>query len=274
MILIVSLGTLQSQNFNFSDPFKGFHIGLTGQIELIKGSSYNNIHGTVPPPSREMPVGGQGRIEFSYNFAKYFGISTGFGVGTACDIDDWMIDPYTNQESQYSIFFGVQEYEFFIPLKFEFHYPVHKNIYLMAELSGIMNGFVNKVCKENNGCLNDMLWGKEDMYFDLHRSSYFPLFDIAAAIGIYYRLPYGDLLRLSVGYNYVLKPTWEGSYAYPLHNSGGDISLRHNYMFAQLGYFHTFNFEKAKRMVKKQNLNFSSKKEQRNYIIKMLNGRQ
>lgn len=71
MILIVSLGTLQSQNFNFSDPFKGFHIGLTGQIELIKGSSYNNIHGTVPPPSREMTIGGQGNIVFPYNFAKY-----------------------------------------------------------------------------------------------------------------------------------------------------------------------------------------------------------
>lgn len=272
LLLVISIGTIQAQNSSFTDPFKGFHIGITGQIEGIKGSSYHTIQGTVPPPSREMSVGGQGSIEFSYNFAKYFGISTGFGVGTACAINDWMIDPATNQESQHWIDFMVEEYEFFIPLNVEFHYPVYKNMYLMAELSCVMNGFVNNVRRQNNGIINDItFWNEPDAYYEIHRSNNFPLFDIAAAIGLYYKLPYGDLLRLSVGYNYALKPTWEGTYAYPLHNSNGEIALRHNYLFTQLGYFHTFNFEKAKRSVKKQHLNFNNKKEQRDYIIKMLN---
>lgn len=70
-LLFLFVGATQAQNQSSIDTFKGFHIGLTGHIELIKGSSYNNIYGTVLPPSREMTIGGQGNIEFSYNFAKY-----------------------------------------------------------------------------------------------------------------------------------------------------------------------------------------------------------
>lgn len=40
-LLFLFVGATQAQNQSSIETFKGFHIGLTGHIELIKGSSYN-----------------------------------------------------------------------------------------------------------------------------------------------------------------------------------------------------------------------------------------
>ena len=60
-------------------------------------------------------------------------------------------------------------------------------------------------------------------------------------LGIYYRLPYNDLLRLSVLANVAFKDRFQGWYEYLLQDDAyGALSYRHNHIGLELAYIHSF----------------------------------
>jgi hypothetical protein len=63
-------------------PYKGFHVGITGQAEFINKPSYVALTGSDPAPKGRWTTGWETGIEFSYHFAKYSGISLGINYGT------------------------------------------------------------------------------------------------------------------------------------------------------------------------------------------------
>jgi hypothetical protein len=95
--------------------------------------------------------------------------------------------------------------------------------------------------------------------------------NLLLGIGLYYKLPYGDLLRFTTGVNISFNPIIEGYYRYYLTNSYGTFSVKNDFIYTQLSYIHTFNWQKAKKYVKKQEYSFSSKKERIGKIIELLN---
>jgi len=64
---------------------------------------------------------------------------------------------------------------------------------------------------------------------------------------------------------------FKGYYQYYLTDSYGTFSVKNDFIYTQLSYIHTFNWQKAKKYLKKQDFSFSSKKERRKKIIEMLN---
>jgi hypothetical protein len=94
--------------------------------------------------------------------------------------------------------------------------------------------------------------------------------DLLIGMGLYYKLPYGDLLRFNVGVNVSFKPIIEGYYHYFLTDSYGTYSVKNDFIYTQLSYIHTFNFLKAKKYLKLQNVSFATKKERRDRIMEML----
>jgi hypothetical protein len=98
---------------------------------------------------------------------------------------------------------------------------------------------------------------------DLSKISY----NLLLGIGLYYKLPYGDLLRFTVGLNKSFNNIIEGYYIYHLTGSIGAFSVKNDFIYTQLSYIHTLNFQKAKRYLKKNDYTFSSKKERRKKIF-------
>ncbi|MCL1850863.1 MAG: hypothetical protein FWF70_05625 [Bacteroidetes bacterium] len=94
--------------------------------------------------------------------------------------------------------------------------------------------------------------------------------NLLVGIGLYYKLPYGDLVRFTAGANVSFNPIMEGYYVYHLTDSYGTFSVKNDFIYTQLSYIHTFNFLKAKKYLKRQEYSFSSKKERRKKIIDLL----
>ena len=90
-------------------------------------------------------------------------------------------------------------------------------------------------------------------------------------IGLAYKLPYGDLLRFTTGINMSFNNIIEGYYKYFVTESYGTFAVKNDFIYTQLSYIHTLNFQKAKKYLKKQEYSFSSKHERKKKIIEMLN---
>ena len=75
-------------------PFKGFHVGLTGQAEYITKCSFVYLQGTDPAPKARWTTGWETGIEFSYHLAKYFGVALGINLGTSFS---FIADPYLKE---------------------------------------------------------------------------------------------------------------------------------------------------------------------------------
>ncbi|MDR0205900.1 MAG: hypothetical protein LBI45_01380, partial [Bacteroidales bacterium] len=58
-------------------PFKGFHVGITGQAQFIQKAKFIYLTGSDPIPKGKWTYGWETGIEFSYHFVKYFGVSLG-----------------------------------------------------------------------------------------------------------------------------------------------------------------------------------------------------
>jgi len=172
--------------------------------------------------------------------------------------------------------------EIIFPIKLEFHYPLHKNLFFTAEagvnIRGVALSLNNKkgttgyydrgtsfLVKTPSGYLSIMYydqWGERDMskiYCDL-----------LLGIGLYYNLPYGDLLRFTAGINLSFSNTLEGDYLYYLTGSFGTFSIKHDFIYTQLSYIHTLNWQKAKKYLKKHDYSFATKKERRKKIVEVL----
>jgi hypothetical protein len=73
-------------------------------------------------------------------------------------------------------------------------------------------------------------------------------------VGLYYKLRYGDLLRFTAGVNLSFKNIVEGRYIYYLSDSFGTFAVKNDFIYTQISYIHTLNWQKAKKYLKKQEL--------------------
>jgi len=275
---------------------KGFNVGVTGQAEFVQKCSFVHLTGSDLPPRARWTYEWDIGIEFSYHFAKYFGISVGFNYGT---IFSYKRELYfstipdfeggwkeVNKYEQSMLV--VSNREMLFPIKLEAHFPLRKDLFFVAEagvkIKGIFQrldygkdaigsygtsyGFIilppytsnDEVEYEGISYYNDVGWRNLSK---IHC-------DLLLGIGLYYKLPYGDLLRFTTGINMSFNNIIEGYYKYHLTESYGTFAVKNDFIYMQLSYIHTLNFQKAKKYLKKNEYSFSSKKERREKIFELL----
>jgi hypothetical protein len=272
-------------------------VGITGQAQFIQKANFVALAGIDPPPRAVWTYGWEAGIEFSYHFAKYFGVSIGINYGTVFSYDS---DAYISKMPD--IFDGwreVNDYErspmrmhgkeIQFPIKLEFHYPLRKDLFFTAEAGVKIKGLDNWLTYKESGLwlgtydrgyyystIDDYdperdVWSTMLYYQDYGRRDMSKIYcELFLGMGLYYKLPYGDLLRFTTGVNMAFKNTIEGVYLYYLTESYGAFSVKNDFIYMQLSYIHTFNFLKAKRYLKKNEYSFSSKKERRKKIFDLL----
>ena len=273
-------------------PFKGFHVGVTGQAEFIQKSSFVYLTGSDPAPKAKWTYGWETGIEFSYHFAKYFGISAGINYGTVLSyISDVYMSSIPDGRGGWK---EVNEYEpsllevhlneVLFPLKLEFHYPLAKNLFFMAEAGIKIKGLNDWLVYKKYGVSKRFVGTSEHLdgynpdstlyYYEWGEQNTSKIrCNLLLGLGLYYQLPYGDLLRFSAGLNISFNSIIEGYYEYCFTKSYGTFAVKNDFIYTQLSYIHTLNFQKAKRYLKSQDFTFSSKKERRGKILDLLNER-
>jgi hypothetical protein len=291
LILLLSFNS-EAQNLPSFYPFKGFHIGITGQAEYIQKCSFLPLIGPDPAPKPQWTYGWEAGIEFSYHFVKYLGISFGINYGTILSFNHAIFLSTVpdfqggwEEVNKYESFLNaVYNCEPLFPIKLEFHYPINKNLFFNTEIGVKIKGIRPKIIYEiieygrSFAYIIDLPSSSSSnfeqiMYYEDLGWRYMSKIhcDLLIGLGLYYQLPYGDLLRFNFGANVSFKPIIEGYYRYFLTNSYGTYSVKNDFLYTQLSYIHTFNWEKAKKYVKKQEYSFSSKKERRGKILELLN---
>jgi hypothetical protein len=211
-------------------------------------------------------------MEFSYHFAKYFGISAGINYGTAlsysCAIYLRTMPGFHENEANYYETLSIKkDYEMMFPVKFEFHYPLPKNIFFTAEAGIKVKGFFHWLEYKKSG-IEEFLYSGGLAYMINPTPSepevidYFDYWgtrdvskircELLVGMGLYYKLRYGDLLRFTAGVNLSFKNMVEGTYIYYLSNSFGTFSVKNDFIYTQFSYIHTLNYQKAKKYLKKQ----------------------
>jgi hypothetical protein len=278
-------------------PYKGFHVGITGQAEYIQKCSFVALTGIDRAPLGRWTYGWETGIEFSYHFAKYFGVSVGINYGTtasyerAFDVRNYP-DPYGMRgkiNRNHPSVSGFQEIAMLFPVKLEFHYSLHKDLFFMVEMGVKVKGIFQRLVYgiDAIGTYSTGLYLPEtpDDYdpetgFYSTKPYYFDYgwhdmgkisCNLLLGLGLSYKLPHGDLLRFTTGVNLSFNNIVEGYYRYFLTDSYGTFAVKNDFIYTQLSYIHTFNWEKAKKYVKKQEYSFSSKKERRGKILELLN---
>jgi hypothetical protein len=277
-------------------PYKGFHIGVTGQTEYINKYTFTALTGTDPAPRPKWSYGWEAGIEFSYHFAKYFGIAIGINYGTTYyfDYDIYLstvpngIGGWTEVNAYEPSFHSylLRNTQIMLPVKLEFHYPLHKDLFFMAEAGVKIKGIFQRLSYGKYGI---GVYGKGEIcivwppdtpgeyeafkYYDEEgwRNMGKISCNLLLGIGLSYKLPYGDLLRFTAGVDLSFNNIIEGYYVYHLTESYGTFAVKNDFIYTQLSYIHTFNFLKAKKYLKKQEYSFSSKKERRGKIFELLN---
>jgi len=293
ILLFLFLFHTQAQKSPPFHPFKGFHIGITGQTEYIQKCSFGYLTGSDPAPKPRWTYGWETGIELSYHFAKYFGVSLGINYGTILSFNhDIFLSTVPDfqggwkEVNNYDPFLNnVHDCEVLHSFKLEFHYPISKNLFFNTEIGVKIKGMFSKInrtlrigeYRRNTSYLINHPYpsynnSKQIMYYeDLGWRNMLDIHcDLLIGVGLYYQLPYRDLLRFNFGVNVSFKPLIEGYYKYCLTDSYGTFSVKNDFIYTQLSYIHTFKFLKAKKYVKKQDWTFSSKKERRKKILEVL----
>lgn len=239
----------------------GWHIGITGEANLAQRMSVIPlVIGDAPAPRAKPWFGGRGGIEFSYHFAKYFGVSVGFDYGTTTQFNIANWDDYP---AGYYFFFPTCFSNFQMPIKLEFHYPFQNSNFSFFGAVGVNLVDVLQAIIYNSGYQN--IPGGEGMFCwicttTITSMGYFEAVyddnghklkvDMQLNLGAYYRLPYNDLLRMSICANIAFRDKAQGYYEYRTANpSSGALCYRHNYLGLEVAYIHCFKPRKSKRVV-------------------------
>jgi hypothetical protein len=259
-------------------PFKGFHVGITAQVEAVQKPVFFLLNDGDPIPKGRWTCGWEAGMEFSYHFAKYFGISAGINYGTALSYDCaiyWRTIPGYNDvwgtaNDYQNLSLPMQDYEIMFPIKFEFHYPLHKNLFFTAEAGVKLKGIGLRLSygKDATGSYSSGVGvlvrpvPDDDPNVPSNQIKYFNYWgernlseihcNLLVGLGLYYKLPYGDLLRFTTGVNLSFKNIVEGYYVYEISQSWGIFAVRNDFIYTQISYIHTLNWQKAKKYLKKQ----------------------
>ena len=246
----------------FNGQMNGFHLGYTIQYDLIEPIVYqeyvNGEAGEITHP--HLLHGFHAGVEFSYHFADYFGVSAALNIGTIGFHET--ITPALHNETQpmYSRLYK-GKYGLSVPLKFEFHYPIHDNLLftvsagarIRTPFSAFAYGF--SASEGDIETQNDIYLSSNSLF---DRNVFYA--DILFDAGLYYRLPNEDLLRFAVGLNAATTDFMQGSVtSTPPHYgvlvilpSGEYVesSHRNNHLYFQIAYIQCFN--KQRKMMQAQ----------------------
>ncbi|MBO4382268.1 MAG: hypothetical protein J5799_04930 [Bacteroidales bacterium] len=227
-------------------PFKGFCLSVTTQAQLVLPAEVTSYWENDIIESK-FGFGGESGIELSYHF-KYFGISVGINFGTFSVVNlrpHLEQFPYIDLEDPHWSFanqmpFRDRSHNMMFPVKFELHAPLNDRFWLVGDI-----GVKFAPGYEMEKYIND-LWLSADEEVACKK-----LYTSAVAdLGFAYELPYGDLLRCTVGANISFKKTMTGYYVLPNYDfpdaDAGSVSTFNHSLNLQLAYIHTFHRYKTK----------------------------
>ena len=227
----------------------GFHIGITGEGNLAQRMTVVAIGQNYPAPISDPTLGWQAGIEFSYHFAKYFGVSIGLDYGTETQWKLWRWDgdgymPIGPANARFAV------NAFQIPIKAEFHYPIlQSNFFFYGALGvNLINVRESILSKTFEGIsFNWQVSGGGHYPTDAYKEYLEELdgdkvrADLQLNLGFYYKLPYNDLIRFSILANYSFKDTFHGEYTFlQVDNAYGSQCYRHNHIGFEFAYVHCF----------------------------------
>lgn len=176
-------------------------------------------------------------LEFSYNFADYFGMSAALNFGT-------LGRAY------------LKKYGFTLPMKFELHYPVSPKILLTAS-AGVrlrlppqtfLTGFDGEYALHLDTALH--VFGGTN-YVNAYADKNTLYADLLLDVGLYYQLPNQDFLRFTTGINMATDTHEQGILHFVPNASIGYVntyqySLKNHFLYFQAAYIHSFS---KKRLV-------------------------
>lgn len=248
--------------------FQGFHLGYIGQFDLMMPAQLTEDSRLMSVPR----VGGHAGLEFSYHFARWFGVSAALNYGTTGALRlkfYWQEGNPETIKRNYLYGTGLS-----MPVKFEFHYPISPKAWAVVD-AGVRirmpwNTFIHgydrdhsELGENNSSDYSEQLSEDNPLILNYNYIDRDILnLDILAGVGMYFRLPNNDLLRWNVGLNAALRQFAIGSYVHRIYNATnstmlpqedeyqdilGDFSLRNHFFYAQIAYIHTFKNAKQKQ---------------------------
>lgn len=228
----------------------GFHLGITGEGNIAQRMNVIPIGTGYVDPISAPTMGWQAGLEFSYHFANYFGASIGIDYGTMAQFKTWYWTE--NGLPGYMPQMRIAFCRFQMPIKFEFHHPILKSNFSLYSAIGVnlvdvAESLLYDISGESYGtyCWFINFGGHnptDEFQYQLYDANGHKLkVELQLNLGIYYRLPYNDLLRLSVLANVAFKDRFQGWYEYLLQDDAyGALSYRHNHIGLELAYIHSF----------------------------------
>ena len=245
--------------------FQGFHLGYIGQFDLMMPAQLTEDSRLMSVPR----AGGHAGLEFSYHFARWFGVSAALNYGTTGALRlkfYWQEGSPEMIKRNYLYGTGLS-----VPVKFEFHYPISPKAWAVVD-AGVRirmpwNTFIHgydrdhsELGENNSSDYSEQLSEDNPLILNYNYIDRDILnLDILAGVGMYFRLPNNDLLRWNVGLNAALRQFAIGSYVHRIYNATnstmlpqedeyqdilGNFSLRNHFFYAQVAYIHTFNKSK------------------------------
>lgn len=244
-VLIFLGGTLSyAQNSN-KTYLNGFRLGITGEANVAPAMSVLPTTNSQSTLKAFPAMGGKIGIEFSYYFAKYFGVQVGLDFGSRMQYTLKEYNAFGNLRGKLQNQIGL--WDFSIPVKMVFHVPVAKNVLLYSAVGMNLNNMFHRpqsgfVRHSYGGMVNN-----RSLYIELEEPLKFRI-DFQMNAGVCYRLPYNDLIRGGIAANLAFRDNLRGLYQFQEeNNTGGMLSYRHNHIGLEFAYIHCFK-TKAQRM--------------------------
>lgn len=265
-LLLLSFSAFsQSNNKNtiLSSYPDGFHIGLHTEGFLMQKQSIISLSNTFPAFSAKHTTGGTIGIELSYHFCHYFGASIGVSYGTIAKFRNNFYIPIDNAYYESSADQGASLQGFQIPINVEFHHPISGSNWFYYANAGIniINAFEAADLAVRGRNHYDQSYGQDHIEItinetnepiDIFEEGYYAqdlkngkiAVDLQLKAGLYYKLPYSDLIRFGIVSNLSFTDRLQGEYHYSSTNISGTKSYRHNYLGIEFGYIHCFTTKK------------------------------
>ena len=222
LCVLITAGYGQETRKDFPN---GFHLGVVGETSFFQPMSGSVIESKTG-------VGWLAGIEFSYHFAKYFGIYAGIDFGTNSAMNFKLPNNFAT---------SLHIHNLHIPIGFEFHHQIAKSDFFFVGNVGVnLHNFVQPLAR--------IIYSDNDFNMELYDMKKRPLHaDFQLGVGLLYRLPYNDLIRFTVKTNLSFKDHYEGYLMYnPANLHLGTVSNSNNYMSLGIAYIHCFR-TKAQR---------------------------
>lgn len=269
LLFIFVFAALRSsaQTAHYQAVPNGFHLAILGEGNFAQSMNAMNVAGSCPQPATAPAMGWKSGVELSYHFLDYVGVSVGFTYGTRRQLqyhpilyDDQTIEDVFPSTKWYA-------HDFQIPIKLSVSVPFNEHWALFAATGVNFRNIATAIGYANAAKQGDAAaeyyayrhglvergrhsCGAGDM--DPYNVYEYTLAeqkpgklktDLLLNVGFTYRLPYSDLIRVSLLANFSLGNDVCGTYVYPLRQTNGALNYRHNLMGMEVAYVLCFKYK-------------------------------